>query len=433
MLTRSENELLTQVGPQTPMGRMMRRYWIPALASADLEPGCDPRRVRLLGEDLVAFRGSDGVVGILDEHCPHRGASLVLGHNDDCALRCLYHGWRIAADGRVLETPPEPDELGFKDRIRATAYPTQEAGGIIWTYMGPPGTAPQRPEFFWTLQPENQRIIMRTREECNWAQCLEGAIDSAHSNYLHANAIVPAAGTQTRTSADQRVLQRPSNDGAPRIFAQNTPYGFRYGAIRTPLEDADRNQYVRVTLFIAPFCAIFPAPEGWAVMQMFVPIDDEHTMFYFIKVCDQVISDEIRNAQIARSGMRPGIDYDAQTFAKIRHRGNTWQQNRAAMRRDESFSGMIGVNNEDIAVQESMGPIYDRTKERLGTSDVGIIRMRRIMLDGVRRFEAGGMPPGQAEPVEWARLAAEERMIPLTTPWQTVGAFAGEPIEAGVE
>lgn len=428
MLTRAENELLCRVGPQTPMGRMLRRYWIPAVRSDDLVADGAPRRVRVLGEDLVAFRDTRGTVGLLDESCPHRGASLVLARNEECGLRCLYHGWKVDVTGRILETPPEPDEVGFKDRIRAIAYPTYEAGGFVWAYLGPPGTEPRRPDLPFTHAPAAHRIVMTAREECNFIQCIEGVIDSAHSNYLHSKAIRPAVGMEISVfkSKDDVDLDRPSNDGAPRLEAQNTAYGFRYAAIRIPTRDPDRTRYVRVTLFAAPFHAFIPAPDGWGFMQMFVPIDDEHTMFHFIRHADEPLDDATRERHLAWSGTRVGIDVDAE-YRKIRTKANNWLQDREAMRRGESFSGISGVNNEDFVVQESMGPIYDRRKEHLGTSDVAVIRMRRLMLDAVRAFDERGEPPlGLHEPFDYAQLRAEEKTIPLGVPWQTIGAYAGE-------
>jgi phthalate 4,5-dioxygenase oxygenase subunit len=424
MLTPQENQLLTRVEGDAPMGQMMRRYWLPALPSAALETGGAPRRARLMGENLVAFRDSSGQAGLLDENCPHRGASLVLARNEDCGLRCLYHGWKLDVHGRVLETPPEPDELNFKDKVRAPAYPVHEAGGMIWTYLGPRGHEPPPMDFEFTHLPTSHTLILTAREECNWAQCLEGVIDSAHSNYLHSNAIRPAAvGTSTLYKPDAN-LERPSNDGAPKIEAENTAYGFRYAAVRKPLVDADKQAYIRTTLFVAPFYAIFPAPKGFGFMQAFVPIDDTHTMFHYIQFKhNEPFTAEQREIHAGRSGMLPGRDID-QEFRKIRNRDNLWLQDRQSMRAG-SFSGITGVNNEDIAMQESMGPVYDRTKEHLGTSDVAVIRMRRLMLDAVAGFTGQGRPPlGLAEPVAYASLRAEEGMIPLGEPWQSVGEYA---------
>ncbi len=431
MLTTAENELLCRIGAATPMGKMMRRYWIPALQSSDLVAGGAPKRVRLLGEDLVAFREPAGTVGLLDEYCPHRGASLALARNETGGLRCLYHGWKINCRGAILETPAEPEEFGFKDRIKAMSYPAYEAGGLVWVYLGPAGSEPPHMNFPFTEVAPEFRHIMQARVACNWLQCLEGVIDSSHTNILHQNLVSPAAVGGATVMSDDFHAKRPSADLKPRMETQDTAYGYRYAAIRTPIADPDTTKYIRVTLFIAPIYAIFPPPKGWTWMQAFVPIDDTHTMFYFIQVKnDMPLDDTVRAKSSAGSGLRPGIDLDAD-YNLMATSENTWLQDRQAMMRGESFTGLRGVNIEDLAVQESMGPIYDRSKEHLGTSDIPVIRMRRLMLDAVRRFNEADEPPlGLTEDIPYNRLYAEEKIIPIGTPWQTVGAFAGEPTHA---
>jgi phthalate 4,5-dioxygenase oxygenase subunit len=427
MLTREENELLCRVGPDAPMGKMLRRYWIPALLSSDLEAGGDPKRVRLLGEDLVAFRGDDGRVGLLDELCPHRRASLVLGRNENNALECLYHGWRIDCAGRILDTPVEPEDSTFKDRIRATAYSVYEAGGVVWAYLGPAGLEPPPLDVLFTQVPPSHVHTVRVLEHENWAQGLEGVIDSSHTNLLHRHGVRPSAEVTTTEQQSGGFARRPSNDTRPRMESQDTPYGFRYAAIRKPIVNADTQKYVRVSLFIAPIYAMFPPPKGWVWLQAFAPIDDTHTMFYFFQVSETAISDEQRADLLENSRLRPGIDLDEE-HRLHGNRDNNWLQDRAAMRRGESHTGIIGVSREDIAVQESMGPILDRTKERLGVSDTAVIRFRRMMLDAVKRFtEENATPIGLTATIPYADLRAEEQMLPLDTPWQTVSAAGVEP------
>jgi phthalate 4,5-dioxygenase oxygenase subunit len=265
--------------------------------------------------------------------------------------------------------------------------------------------------------------VIKVRAECNWVQTLEGVIDSAHGNYLHSNLLKPAEGLDVTELRENGRLDRPSDDGAPRIEVENTPYGFRYAAIRKPLEHADTQQYVRVTHFIAPIYALFPGPRGMTHMQIFVPIDDEHTMHYFVKSSELAPIDEAtREVHVKRAGTRMGVDID-EDFRKVRTPDNLWLQDRGAMERGESFSGIFGVTTEDIAVQESMGPIYDRTKEHLGASDIAVIRMRRLMLDAAARFRDDGAPPlGLGEPVSYAQIRAEERIIPRSESWELVGA-----------
>lgn len=432
MLTREENELLCRVGPETPMGKMMRRYWIPALLSSDLEAGGDPKRVRLLGEDLVAFRDTNGRVGLLDELCPHRRASLALGRNENGALECLYHGWRIDCTGRIVDTPVEPEESTFKDRIRATAYSTYEAGGVVWAYMGPIGLEPPKLDFHFTQVPPENVMIVRIHEDQNWAQGLEGVIDSSHTNLLHQNGVKPSADVTTTETIreDGIVAKRPSNDTRPRMDVQDTPYGFRYAATRRPIVNADTQKYVRVSLFVAPIYAMFPPPKGWVWMQAFAPLDDYNTMFYFFQVSDVPLDDERRAKLLASACLRPGIDVDENHRLRA-NRSNNWLQDRAAMRRGESHTGIGGVSPEDIAIQESMGPLLDRTKEHLGVSDTAVIRFRRQMIDAAKRFvERGETPVGLTGPVPYGDLRAEEKMVPIEDSWLSVGAAGAEAVTA---
>jgi phthalate 4,5-dioxygenase oxygenase subunit len=381
-----------------------------------------------LGEDLVAFRDDRGRVGLLDELCPHRRASLALGRNEAGALECLYHGWRIDCTGRILDTPVEPEDSTFKDRIRATAYPVYESGGVIWTYMGPAGLQPPPVDFYFTQVPQDRMLTVRVHLSCNWAQGIEGTIDSSHTNLLHRHGVRPSAEVTTTTMEPGIVARRPSNDTRPVMESQDTVYGFRYAAIRKPMVDPETRKYVRVSLFIAPIFAMFPPPKGWVWMQAFVPIDDENTMFYFFQVAEKPITDKERAQRLEAAEMRPGIDMDAE-FRLKRTRENRWLQDRAAMRRGESHTGLAGVSPEDVAVQESMGPILDRTKEHLGASDTAVIRFRRMMLDAVKRFsEQGTTPVGLTAPVPYADLRAEEQMLPLDASWHSVSAAGAEPL-----
>jgi phthalate 4,5-dioxygenase oxygenase subunit len=426
MLSHEENELLCRVEGAAPMGQMMRRYWLPVALSSDVRAGGAPKQIKVLGERLVVFRDSSGDVGVLDEFCPHRGASLVLARNENGALQCIYHGWRVDRNGSLLETPTELEDSTFAQRVRHVAYTTREIGGVVWSYLGQPGTEPAFPAFDWTTLDEDHRMVMRGRVECNWVQALEGAIDSAHSNYLHSEEIVPSSTVNVSRPVGSTVA-RPSADRRPKLEAENTVYGFRYAAIRRPLADPDKCKYIRTTLFVAPFHVFIPSPGEWAYMQSFVPIDDTHTMFYFIKarIDGVALDDETRAAALRRAGLRQAVDMD-EDLNKVRNAGNLWLQDREAMESGRSFSGIVGVNLQDAAVQESMGGICDRTREHLGQTDVAVIRMRRLMLASVRDFIGGGVPLGLREAFPYGKLAAEERVIDINAPWQMVGARAGE-------
>jgi len=428
MLSAEENALLCRIEGDAPMGRMIRRYWIPAALSEEVEPDGAPRRVRLMGEELIVFRDSNGKPGLLEELCPHRGASLLLARNEECGLRCLYHGWKFDVNGKVHDMPAEPDASAMMERVGAVAYPVRESGGIIWAYMGEKGAEPPPLDFEFAQYPTDNIVHMKARLDCNWVQALEGVIDSSHTNYLHGDTFKPAAGFLSSTyRGDSLLVDRPSSDGKPRYEIENTDYGFRYAAIRKPIADADKNSYVRVTLFVAPFYGLFPGQEGWGSVQAFVPIDDTHTMLYFTRYNMRgPVSVEERKRHFAWSGFVPGVDVDAEG-RKFRNRDNDWLQDRKAMQLGKSMSGIRGVQMEDAVVQESMGPIYDRRKEHLGVSDMAVVRMRRLMLQSVRDFaESGKTPLGLQRALNYKKLRAEEAIVPLDTPWQKLCRL-GEP------
>lgn len=422
MLSAVENERLTRVSGDAPMGVMMRRSWVPVcLAEEVAGPDSGPLRSQVLGIPLVVFRDTAGTLAILDEHCPHRLASLALGRVEEGGIRCIYHGWKFAADGGCLEMPTEPDGFNFRDRMRTRAYPVREAGGIVWSYVGPPGSEPAFPAYDWTALPKSHVAIIKVGERVNYLQGVEGAIDSSHSWFLHRDTIW-----------DWKKRSELSSDTSPRLEAQDEPYGFRYAAIRKPNANPDTEQYVRVTQFIMPFTALIPRPlerEKPAHAQIFVPIDDTRTMFYGVFFSqDGRPVDE--GAERAKHHAVPGVDLDRNWF-RIANVDNWFNQDREAMK-NGSYTGIKGFSNQDMACQESMGPVVDRTREHLGTSDVAIIRMRRRMLEGLRRCEAGEAPIGTDPAIPYDRLIADQRVIPIDVPWQRVGAY-DEPATTGAD
>lgn len=417
MLTHEENELLTRVGLGTPMGQMMRRYWVPACLSEEVpRADCDPIRLRLLEEDLVAFRDSAGRVGLLAESCPHRGASLVLGRNEEGGLRCIYHGWKMDVAGNVLDTPCEPASSNLKHKVKHVAYPTHEQGDVVWTYMGPPDRRPSFPDFEWTLVPQSNRSIAKVREECSYLQGVEGTVDSSHGDVLH-------------SGLDKLIFRTGelSMDTVPRFEIRDTPCGFVYGAIRDPVADADQVNYVRTTNFISPFHCLVP-PRGYGHMHIFVPIDDEHTWDYSIYFSSTRRIDH--QGTLRRRYSVTGEDLHPDR-TKVRSRENQFLQDRAAMHEKRSFTGIPGNTNEDMAVQESMGPIYDRSKEHLGAADAAVIHLRRRMIDAVRAFERGAEPPGLDGPVDYSAVRSHHKMLPLDVPWYEIGSYSGEDLVAG--
>ncbi|MGE0304358.1 MAG: Rieske 2Fe-2S domain-containing protein [Acidimicrobiia bacterium] len=432
MLTTEENDRLMQVGRGTPMGDLMRTSWLPVGITSDLEPGGAPLPVRLLGEELVLFRTIDGTIGLIGEHCPHRGASLLLARNLDCSLECIYHGWKIAPDGQVEDMPAEPERSKFKTRFRHDAYKVAETAGVVWAYLGD-GEPPAVPSFEWSALPADHVLAARAVVRCNWSQALEGAIDSAHQTYLHdarsridrdrahVERIAREGGDLTDGFDETGQVVRPWNDGAPRLQVESTPYGFRYAAIRKPMIYEDRFQNVRVSHFVAPVFVIIPGPAGWAQLLAHVPMDDEQTMFWHVRAnLEAPYADDDRRVHLAAAGVTPGVDVDDR-FYRRGTRENRWLQDRDEMRFGDRLSGIHGTVNEDHAVMESMGPRYDRTKEHLGTSDMAVIRFRKLMLEASRRSERGEPPLGDESPTDLRGIRGEDRTIRLDEPWQSVG------------
>jgi phenylpropionate dioxygenase-like ring-hydroxylating dioxygenase large terminal subunit len=417
MLTREENAMITRVGPGTPMGDVMRRYWLPALLAADLpEPDCAPMRVRLLGEDLVAFRDSSGRLGLLDDYCPHRCASLFLGRNEQDGLRCIYHGWKFDVEGNCVDMPTEPPDSRYKERVHATAYPLVELAGVLWAYMGPKEKQPPLPAMEWTRAPATHLFVSKTREECNYLQAIEGGIDTAHSTYLHNNNLSDRLGFRQM-------------DGAPRLEVERTDYGFRYASLRDIGEDGT---YLRVYQFYMPFQQYrshqlegrkgsgrteVPRLQG----HMWVPIDDENTCVYnFMLSVDEdkpFTREFIESAETHAGRWGPA---GGETMMRHRTRSNDWLQDRD-VQRTKTYSGISGLNNQDLAVQESMGRVVDRSREHLGSTDRAVITCRQIMLDAVKNAAEGIDPPG-VDPASYRGVRAADVIIPKGARWQDAAA-----------
>ncbi len=410
MLTHEENELITRIGAGTPMGNTMRRYWVPALLASELpEPDCPPVRVKLLGEDLVAFRDTEGRVGLLDEFCPHRRASLFFGRNEESGLRCVYHGWKFDVSGRCVDMMNEPEELTFKSKIHTTAYPVVEVGGILWAYLGPADRQPPLPLFAWTQAPPTHRNVSKVIQETNWLQGLEGGIDTSHVSILH----------RLITTDSHRPGIKPTDPlargKAPTLVVDLTDYGYRYAGIR-PLDEAD--VHIRAYHFILPFHQIRPGrtDRGLPMVagHIWAPMDDENTMVFNWEwsATDEPLSEEDRLGR--RLGNGP-LDVDQTTFRSKRNRQNNYLLDRH-VQKTESFTGIDGVNTEDRAVQESMGRIVDRSREHLGPADKAVIQARRLLLQAVHTVQEGGTPLGVTP--TYYKLRAAEGVLPREADWR---------------
>jgi phenylpropionate dioxygenase-like ring-hydroxylating dioxygenase large terminal subunit len=421
MLSRDDNELLTRVGPATAMGDTMRRYWVPALLTREVPaPESPPVRVRLLGEELVAFRDTQGRIGLLDEYCPHRRASLFLGRNEECGLRCVYHGWKFDVAGQCVDMMNEPEDLGFTTKIRTTAYPVVEHGGIVWAYMGP-APAPPPPLFAWTQTPEHRRHVSKVVQESNWLQGLEGGIDTSHAPILHR--VLEADSSRAGFKPKDPFVRGK----APALEVDVTDYGYRYAGIR-PLDGTD--VHVRAYQFILPFHQIRPSRDEQGVPliagHIWVPMDDETTMVYnwAMTARDEPLPEGERLER--RLGNGPG-DVDQTTFRSRQNRQNNYLLDRQ-VQKTETFTGIDGINVQDRAVQESMGPIVDRSREHLGPADKAVIQARRLLLDAVRTVRDGGTPRGVA--ATYYALAAAEATLARDVDWRTLLAPAASSTEA---
>jgi phenylpropionate dioxygenase-like ring-hydroxylating dioxygenase large terminal subunit len=406
MLSRGENELLTRVVPGTPMGSLFRRYWVPALLSEEIPaPDCAPVRVRLLGENLVAFRASDGRIGLLGEHCAHRGTSLFFGRNEDCGLRCIYHGWKYDVGGNVLDTPAEPAASQLKNKVRHTAYPCVEAGGIVFAYMGPKDQLPEFPSYPWLGVPQEQIYIAKSFLECNYLQGLEGDCDSAHLNFLH---------RMFKPDARREFLNLV--DPSPDFEFDELDCGVRAAAIRHMAGGAT---YARVSHFIMPFIGAVPVGsmvdnrlDGFKAVYQ-VPADNENSWRY------DVFFKWSRPFSREDSSKRDFVDAD---YKKLRNRRNHYLQDRERQK-TMNFTGITEFLNQDACATESMGPIANRAAEHLGASDAFIIQVRRFLLRAVKDFQAGKEPPGVIfDPAQnhFGHLRCEAAQLPRDVSWRSL-------------
>ena len=414
MLTKDENETLTRVEQGTPMGDLMRRYWLPTLLSSELPgPDCAPVRVRLLGEQLIAFRDTMGKVGLLSEFCPHRLTSMFFGRNEEGGLRCVYHGWKFDTAGNCLDMMNEPPGSDFHTKIKTTAYPVVEMGDLIWAYLGSEDKRPPEPKFEWTQVPSEHRLLTKNWQECNWLQALEGGIDTAHAPILHRriteNTDRPGIAVNTNLVKGQ----------APKIEIDRTDYGYRYAGLRD-LGD-DRN-VIRAYHYVMPFHQFRPLqfglqgqdPRSLIAGHVWVPMDDENCMVYnwMYNYAGQPLTDADKEEEF-QLGRGPGEMLP--DFRTKRNKSNDWMIDRQ-VQKYETFTGIEGINTQDQAIQESMGPIVDRSGENLANSDMAIVIARRMLLDAASTVADGGDPPGTGD--SYYNVRAIDAILPSDVDWR---------------
>jgi phenylpropionate dioxygenase-like ring-hydroxylating dioxygenase large terminal subunit len=422
MLTLEDNELLSRVGPGTTGGAVIREYWLPFLLSSELTADGPPLRMRLMGEDLIAFRATSGEVGLVQNACPHRGASLFFGRNEEEGLRCVYHGWKFATDGTCVDMPSEPAESNFRNKVRVGAYECRERNGVVWTYMGARRPLPALPEFEWNLMPPDHCYVSKRVQRCNWFQALEGGIDSSHSNFVHA----PLRPQEN--PAEGRAIFRVTSKSLH--FETRTA---QYGVIVANRRPADEgNVYWRMNHYVMPFYTMFPptgSRPGTPISgHAWVPIDDENTIvFHWSYNPNQALHE--RQLDAMHHGVN-GLDgfhlsFESRAEARSVPHGDWFPKQNAEndylidyeAQRTIRFSGVPGGWNQDAAVQESMGAITDRRREHLGTSDSGIIAARRYFLAAARAMRASGTPPpGSNDPTVF-RIRPAEAVIPADADW----------------
>lgn len=421
MLSHEDNELLVRVGPETAMGKLMRLYWIPFLLAKDVPADGQPYRARLLGEDLVAFRSSDGKVGLVDQACPHRGAPLIFARNEEGGIRCVYHGWKFSVDGSCQEMPAEAPNTPMLKKIRLRAYPVQERNGVLWAYMGSDQQPPALPSMEWNMVPESNAHVSMRVQECNWLQALEGEIDSAHAAILHGR--VDSGG-----SIDQ---WKQAADLAPKFEVIQHDAGIHIASRR---KLGDNQNYIRVNQFLMPFWTLVPPFSQYPELSghAWVPIDDEHTLCImfsyhpaqpFYEKTRKLFKEghkgrETGHASDGAFEKRP-VTVPYHTYWSKYNRANAYGYDEELARKYNA--GMPGLWLQDAACQSGVMAIYDRTKENLGVSDSGVARTRRALLDAVKKLALHDQRPPSAIRPDKLLYRAISITIPEGEDWMNAG------------
>ena len=410
MLNAADNETLTRTGSGTPMGELLRRHWLPVLLSAQLpKPDCAPVRVKIMGEDLLAFRDSTGQVGLIEPRCPHRGANLFFGRNEDGGIRCSYHGWKFNVSGQCVDAPTiDPKQmLQVCEMARIKSYPARDWGDLVWAYMGPRNSPPPLPELEFALLPASHRHVSKKYQECNWAQAIEGGVDTAHFSFLHqpvartdedmkekAGRAIKGYAKGTMSHDHVRWMR---DDSRPRYHVAAHDAGLVLAGVR----NADPGDaYWRIAQFLLPVHTYTPSatPGQNYHAQSMVPIDDESCWIYlFTWNPERPITDEERASYATGGAVYAELDGD---WRPIRNRGNDYLIDRR-LQKTENFTGITGVSEQDAAIQDSQGRIADRSHELLGPTDVGVVRFRRLMLEQARALQRGVEPVVVDQPASY--------------------------------
>ena len=419
-MTRDENEVLTRVGPGTPLGVLLREYWYPVLLSSELPaPDCAQLRVRVLGEDMIAFRDTSGRVGILGERCAHRRASLFFGRNEEGGIRCPYHGWKFDADGHCMEVPNDPEPAKVRKKVRQKSYLVREAGGAVWVYMGSRKSAPPLPDLEWISLADNQRFMAKRVQRCSWLQALEGDIDQSHVGFTHRR-----LDTQGRLTSQEKVDRIRGKDLHPKMAAADTPNGVLIGAGR---QADDNMEYWRVTQVLFPSW-VTTGPYGenpTRHMRCWIPIDDESVVlftvtFHPLQPLPQASIDQMRigtgAGYVGENNFLPATSAPFGAWLPKASLENDFFMDRQ-LQKTSYFSGIQQFWAQDAALQESMGRITDRSAEHLLQSDIGIARLRRRLLQATRQFANDGKSAPGADTPQAYCVRGAAMLIPAGAPW----------------
>ena len=420
MLSHENNEMLVRVGPESSMGKLFRLYWIPFFESKALIADGPVKRVSLLGEDLVVFRDTAGRVGLVSNACAHRGAPMMFGRNEECGLRCVYHGWKYDVEGKLVHMPTEPENSRFKEHVKITAYPCRERNGIVWTYMGPETEAlPPLPNLEWNLVPEENVAISIRVQECNWLQALEGEIDSAHAPILHGR--IDAKGTSSAWLA--------SKDLAPSFECVRQNFGLSIAARRKLDEE---KLYWRVNQFVMPFYTLVPPQSQYPELSghAWVPMDDTHTMclmftYHPSEALPERMKTIFKDGYKGRETGHPSHHAYLEENAAVPY-GDYWTKFNVGnafrfdyeSQRTTWFSGLPGLWVQDAACQTGLAPIFDRSREKLSSSDAGIAMTRRVLLEALATFEGKGIKPAGVEDPDTFMVRAVSLSLSNNLSWR---------------
>jgi phthalate 4,5-dioxygenase oxygenase subunit len=430
MLSAADNELLTRTGPATPMGAYFRRFWQPvALSEQVAERDAVPIRVTVMNETWLCLRDSNGRVGLVSPRCPHRGADLVWGRNEDCGLRCAYHGWKFDVDGKPVDLPNvEPGSALYRN-VRLKAHPTREFGNIVWAWLGPGDPPADVPALEFGLVPPSHRFVTKKLQQCNWAQTMEGALDTAHFSFLH----MPAPSVQSNDNpdapADERRLRWIRDDPRPKFQIVPHDCGFIIGASRA----ADGGElYWRTSQFMLPAHATTPStlPGETYFGYTFVPITDEDCWIYtYAWNPARPLTNAEREKYATGHGVVAEVDKD---YVPLRNKGNGYLRDIEDMKH-HSFTGVKGVAEQDAMVQESQGAIADRSQEILTPTDMAVVRFRSTLLEGARALRDRGLaPPSAAMPAAYT-LRSGSWIAPAGTPFgEVMMQRFGDPVGRAV-